>query len=61
MLSAPGPVHTPLQLTSRPVEGMEAFVKVSSLGRPGQPSKIVFPLRVQRQRSTLDKFCTHIL
>ena len=36
----PGPVHTPLQPSSRPAEQMEGFGTQSQLGRPGQPSEI---------------------
>jgi len=37
---APGPVHTPIQVASRPKEQMEGFGKSSLLGRIGQPSEI---------------------
>jgi len=37
---APGPVHTPIQVASRPPEQMEGFGKDSKLGRIGQPSEI---------------------
>ncbi|RDA94966.1 hypothetical protein CP533_0125 [Ophiocordyceps camponoti-saundersi (nom. inval.)] len=37
---APGPVHTPLQVASRPAEQMEGFGEKSQLGRPGQPSEV---------------------
>ncbi|PHH73275.1 hypothetical protein CDD80_3919 [Ophiocordyceps camponoti-rufipedis] len=37
---APGPVHTPLQVASRPAEQMEGFGQKSQLGRPGQPSEV---------------------
>lgn len=37
---APGPVHTPLQPSSRPAEQMEGFGEHSQLGRPGQPSEV---------------------
>jgi len=37
---APGPVHTPIQVASRPPEQMEGFGKQSMLGRVGQPSEI---------------------
>ncbi|KAI0641456.1 hypothetical protein C8Q79DRAFT_990976 [Trametes meyenii] len=37
---APGTVHTPLQLASRPLEQMEGFGSKSQIGRPGQPSEI---------------------
>lgn len=37
---APGPVHTPIQVDSRPAEQMENFGSGSQLGRPGQPSEI---------------------
>lgn len=37
---APGPVHTPIQVASRPAEQMEGFGKQSMLGRIGQPSEI---------------------
>ena len=37
---APGPVHTPLQPSSRPAEQMEGFGEQSQLGRPGQPSEV---------------------
>ena len=37
---APGPVHTPLQPSSRPAEQMEGFGQGSQLGRPGQPSEV---------------------
>ncbi|ROW14039.1 hypothetical protein VPNG_04046 [Cytospora leucostoma] len=38
---APGPVHTPIQVASRPAEQMEGFGKQQSgIGRPGQPSEL---------------------
>lgn len=37
---APGPVHTPIQVASRPPEQMEGFGSGSQIGRPGQPSEI---------------------
>ncbi|KAI9885349.1 MAG: hypothetical protein M1823_002858 [Watsoniomyces obsoletus] len=37
---APGPVHTPIQVASRPAEQMEGFGQQTQLGRPGQPSEI---------------------
>ncbi|KAF1809857.1 NAD(P)-binding protein [Eremomyces bilateralis CBS 781.70] len=37
---APGPVHTPIQVASRPAEQMEGFGEESRIGRPGQPSEI---------------------
>ncbi|KAI9815820.1 MAG: hypothetical protein M1832_005234 [Thelocarpon impressellum] len=37
---APGPVHTPIQVASRPAEQMEGFGQKSQLGRPGQPSEV---------------------
>jgi NAD(P)-dependent dehydrogenase (short-subunit alcohol dehydrogenase family) len=37
---APGPVHTPIQVASRPPEQMEGFGEGSGIGRPGQPSEI---------------------
>ncbi|KUI68409.1 putative oxidoreductase YhdF [Cytospora mali] len=38
---APGPVHTPIQVASRPAEQMEGFGKQQSgIGRPGQPSEV---------------------
>ncbi|PFH59210.1 hypothetical protein XA68_12669 [Ophiocordyceps unilateralis] len=37
---APGPVHTPLQVASRPAGQMEGFGQKSQLGRPGQPSEV---------------------
>ncbi|RPB04355.1 oxidoreductase [Choiromyces venosus 120613-1] len=37
---APGPVHTPLQPSSRPDEQMEGFGSKSQIGRPGQPSEV---------------------
>ncbi|KAK3299821.1 uncharacterized protein B0H64DRAFT_379227 [Chaetomium fimeti] len=37
---APGPVHTPLQPSSRPAEQMAEFGTKSGIGRVGQPSEI---------------------
>jgi NAD(P)-dependent dehydrogenase (short-subunit alcohol dehydrogenase family) len=37
---APGPVHTPIQVASRPPEQMEGFGEKSAIGRAGQPSEI---------------------
>jgi len=37
---APGPVHTPLQPSSRPAEQMEGFGEKTTIGRVGQPSEI---------------------
>lgn len=37
---APGPVHTPIQVASRPPEQMEGFGSQSGIGRVGQPSEI---------------------
>lgn len=38
---APGPVHTPIQVASRPAEQMKGFGKQESgIGRPGQPSEL---------------------
>jgi len=37
---APGPVHTPIQVASRPGHQIEGFGKQSLLGRIGQPSEI---------------------
>ncbi|BFZ55699.1 hypothetical protein PYCC9005_002740 [Savitreella phatthalungensis] len=37
---APGPIHTPLQPSSRDPEGMSKFGESTPLGRPGQPSEV---------------------
>jgi len=40
---APGPIWTPLQPSSVPVEKLETFGEKTPLGRPGQPAELAAP------------------